>query len=276
MCFDQKTSFAFAGLGLGVSYYIFSQTKNTRLAIGVFYFFLMELLQGLQYFVIDDCDNWWNKGLTILGYAHICGQPFFTHVINSALTKSESLKKTYTFLLRLCALGGAMLFARFLFSSWGSTDLKQCPSTEWLQGEKLCTYRGKLHLAWSLPLYEATYYVTGTSLHFFLIFAPFFVLKSNMWVQGLFLFLTGPFIALLLTPNLQEQASIWCFFSIAQISIMLFFIREQLLLNWGRNVNANEKLIGGAKSSLTNGKVSTSNRKPAKTSPAASPKAKLT
>lgn len=46
----------------------------------MFFFFLMEFLQGLQYFVIaenmdaPECANWINKFLTILGYAHICLQ----------------------------------------------------------------------------------------------------------------------------------------------------------------------------------------------------------
>jgi hypothetical protein len=33
----------------------------------------------------------------------------------------------------------------------------------------------------------------------------------------------------------MEQASIWCFFSIAQISVMLFLIRETLLVNWSKD-----------------------------------------
>lgn len=32
----------------------------------------------------------------------------------------------------------------------------------------------------------------------------------------------------------MEQASVWCFFSIAQISTMLFLIRETLIVHWGR------------------------------------------
>jgi hypothetical protein len=45
----------------------------------------------------------------------------------------------------------------------------------------------------------------------------------------------------------MEQASIWCFFSIAQISIMLFCIRETLIINWGRNKNGHASLISGKK-----------------------------
>jgi len=64
-------------------------------------------------------------------------------------------------------------------------------------------------------------------------FGPFFIIKRNMVIQGVFLWLAGPFLASLITPNLMEQASIWCFFSIAQIGFMLFIIREQLILSWG-------------------------------------------
>jgi len=30
--------------------------------------------------------------------------------------------------------------------------------TEWLRGEKLCTFSGKFHLAWSVPMADVTYY----------------------------------------------------------------------------------------------------------------------
>ena len=42
-------------------------------------------------------------------------------------------------------------------------------------------------------------------------------------------------MASLVSNNIMEQASIWCLFSIAQIAIMLFVIREVLLREWGKN-----------------------------------------
>jgi len=67
---------------------------------------------------------------------------------------------------------------------------------------------------------DATYYVPGAAIHSFLMFAPFFALyeKKGMIIQGIFLWATGPMLASFITDNLMEQASIWCFFSIAQIS----------------------------------------------------------
>jgi hypothetical protein len=60
--------------------------------------------------------------------------------------------------------------------------------------------------------------------------APFFVMgQKYMWIQGLFLFITGPYLSTFITDNLQEQASIWCFFSICQIGVMVFLIRDKLI-----------------------------------------------
>ena len=48
-------------------------------------------LQSIQYsFIAEDlnspmCDNIVNKVLTLLGFLHICLQPYFTHVINASL-----------------------------------------------------------------------------------------------------------------------------------------------------------------------------------------------
>lgn len=136
--------------------------------------------------------------------------------------------------------GGGLLFLRHWLSyipSLNTMDVSNNKSTEWLRGEKLCTFKTKTmwHLGWSVPMADPSYYVMGAGIHSFLMFAPFFALydKKGMIIQGLFLFLTGPAMAAWISPNLMEQASIWCFFSIAQVTSMLFLIRETLITHWG-------------------------------------------
>jgi len=261
MCFDQKSSFFFSAVGLYLAYYVHSRTSNTRLAIGIFWFFLMEFLQGFQFFFIDDCSNWWNQALTLLGFIHICYQPYFTHIINSALTKNPKFLHQYDIVLRLCLFGGSLLLLRYVlaefvpgyapsqpitsaYTEWKASQGQAVAvatnaqkTTEWLRSDvgQLCTFRGKYHLAWSVPMADVSYWIPSAAIHSFLMFAPFFVMKSNMIIQGFFLWLAGPYLASWITPNLMEQASIWCFFSITQIGIMLFLIRETLILNWGRD-----------------------------------------
>lgn len=198
----------------------------------MFFFFAMEFLQVVQYVFLAEgpssliCETTVNKVLTILGFLHICMQPYFTHVINASLTKNAKYLDRYVVIKRMCIIGGGMLFARFLLAylpGYSTMDFSKdgYASTEWLRGDKLCTFKGRYHLAWSIPMADPTYVIPGAAIHSFCMFAPFFALyeKKGMVVQGCFLFLFGPYLAGLITPNLMEQASIWCFFSIAQMSV---------------------------------------------------------
>ena len=111
MCFSMEMSAVFAAIGLAVSWWIYSRTSNTGLASGVFFFFTMELLQALQYFFIAPaldspiCETLINKVLTVLGFLHICLQPYFCHVINCSLTKNEKYIDRYGVIKKLCLIG---------------------------------------------------------------------------------------------------------------------------------------------------------------------------
>lgn len=213
------------------------------------------------------CNEIVNKVLTVLGFLHICLQPYYTHVINSSLTldpsipehsleiKTDEYRKRlevmhvkFALVRKLCIFGGILLFLRFVLfyvpgfntmdfsNDMGVSKIKpmignKLASTEWLRGGSICTWKGNLHLAWAIPMADPTYNIAGTALHSFLMFAPFFVMfeKFNrgalmMFLQGAFLWALGPGLAAWFTPNLQEQASIWCFFSIAQIFVMIVVI----------------------------------------------------
>lgn len=283
MCFNGYMSGSFAALGLFVAMWIRRSTNNNQLAAGVFFYFTMEFLQAIQYMFIasglDDviCASTFNKFLTVLGFVHICLQPYFCHVINESLSQLPSpansaehnakltkYRDQYQTIKRLSLMGGFLIFIRFPLSyidGWNTQ--KDMVSTEWLRGDQVCTYKTQTmhHLGWAVPMADPTYNIQGVGLHAFLMFAPFFALyeKKGMIIQAFFLFLTGPFMAGLITSNLQEQASIWCFFSIAQISIMLFLIRETLIVKWGKS----GKSISGNVTVESPTKIVTAQKKPA-------------
>lgn len=123
MCFTGEMSAAFAAIGLFSAYWVYSRTSNIELASGIFFFFTMEFLQAIQYYFIapelkgnvdgtcptvdsnhydevSPCDTVTNKVLTLLGFLHICLQPYYCHVINASLTKSCKYKGEF---ILLCA-----------------------------------------------------------------------------------------------------------------------------------------------------------------------------
>lgn len=120
MCFTGEMSAAFAAIGLFSAYWVYSRTSNIELASGIFFFFTMEFLQAIQYYFIapelkgnvdgtcptvdskyydevSPCDTVTNKVLTLLGFLHICLQPYYCHVINASLTKSCKYKGNSVF-----------------------------------------------------------------------------------------------------------------------------------------------------------------------------------
>jgi len=222
-----------SAIGLVYSYLVWSRTPYKYSAYVVLFFTSMEVLQTVQYMFIAPsldspiCDTPINKILTLLGVIHICIQPYVANIAASALVTDEKERERYVVVKRLCLLGAVMLFSRLPLSYvWEQTLIG--PSSEWLRGDKLCTFQGTYHLAWSVPMADPSYFMPGISLHFFLMFAPSIVLYENRtrFLRTFFIIATGPVLAGLITPNLMEQASIWCFLAIAQISIMQFTLRK--------------------------------------------------
>jgi len=217
MCFDQKSSafFAVVGLSLSIGFYIW--LKNLKFSIGVFYFFGMELLQAIQYSFIDQCDNPINKFLTLVGYLHICFQPFFMHLMSSSCTVNRDKLLQFRVVYKLTFAWGLCMILRFLLAPYSIYGYSDSCNTEWVRGESLCTYKGNVHLAWSVPLYDDIYISPNLNVHFMLMIVPYFLIDWKLIFSGIILTLTGPVLSMLLTDNVQEQPSIWCFFSIAQI-----------------------------------------------------------
>ena len=67
----------------------------------------MEMLQGVSYWYIDQCESKTNQLLTVLGFLHICGQPYFTHLMCGAFYRPGGTRAIQNdFALRIAAMPG--------------------------------------------------------------------------------------------------------------------------------------------------------------------------
>lgn len=223
MCFTQISSLAFSFVGFSMALYSLIKLKNTMLFAGVFYFSLMELLQFFQHFWIDECSSSINRGLTVVGYLHVCFQPLFTNILCMSTTKNPQVRSVFSTCLKLSFIAGILLSMKWLLYSASDDYSFRNNSNEWLVGDETCTYSGKYHLAWSVMLKSPSYYVPSVFLHNFMMFTPFLLAAIHDWsfaVNGVFLFVTGPLLASYITSNLHEAASIWCFTSVTQLAVL--------------------------------------------------------
>jgi len=252
MCFTGEMSASFAAIGLVGTWYIYHCTGNKALTTGIFFFFTMELLQAVQYLFIATglqdpiCDTLANRVLTLLGFLHICFQPYFCHLINESITTDKKYFGRFIIVKRLCLIGAALIIGRHLLSYFPAYNtMNDDISTEWLRGSKICTYKSASmhHLAWSVPFADPSYYVPGAALHSFLMFAPFlaFYEKKGMILQGCILFFSGPVMAAFISDNLMEQPSIWCLFSLAQMFSIIFFTVYCDLLDFDKKILLKKK-----------------------------------
>ncbi len=81
------------------------------------------------------CNTQINKVLTVLGWLHICFQPYFAHLLSSSLTKNKNYLEAFKYIKRLSLLAGFLLFARYLITELPELNaiynVQGANSTEW-------------------------------------------------------------------------------------------------------------------------------------------------
>jgi len=249
-------------MGLAFALFVMKTNGSSNIIKGVLYFVAMEILQVVQYnFIATDvdpakptlaqieaspvCQSSANRFLTVIGLLHIAFQPFYSAHLSCAFVRSEVNVAQFNLVKKFQLLGAGLIMMRFFLTYVPASTYEAMgfnpanafdknawtTSIEWLDGPALCTYAGVKHLAWSVPLAPVSYYVPSMALHSFLMFAPFFVMDHGgflvnipNYIAGALLFATGPVVGDWLTPNKHESASIWCFFSIMQVVVLVLMI----------------------------------------------------
>ena len=76
MCYTPELSATFAiGGGIVVAYLLTKGTYPVFLPFVILFYVLMEILQTIQYYIVNECENPWNIGLTEVAYGLVITQP---------------------------------------------------------------------------------------------------------------------------------------------------------------------------------------------------------
>ncbi|KAI8471998.1 MAG: hypothetical protein J3K34DRAFT_415356 [Monoraphidium minutum] len=248
MCFTIQITAAMMVLNLGTAVFLTSRGHWLPRTQLFYTFFLMELLQFLQYLVLDDCNHWLNQLTTVLSYIHVCFQPLS---VNMFLFQNEPNRDATRTIYKLCLVTGVLGVLRVPYLGLahlppaalelvpGLPDLKLAGTQavcawETVCGPRTCTTRGNLHLAWSLPLLPPSYFIPSGFVHFLMFFAPAFVMPGTWsFVRKVFavvVVITGPMATQLASyrasggdPSWRlEWAGVWCLFAAMQCLFGIF------------------------------------------------------
>lgn len=225
MCWSGEASAVLATIGLTTAAYSAYKKVPAPLWITLAYFSLMELLQAFTYAVINECSLQSNQILTLLGYIHICFQPFFVNLVSLYFLPAAKRKKVAATAYTICGIASAVMLSQLFHF----TDAGHCMPGSPMCAEILCSVSGNWHIAWDVPLNGIgtpitigdTTYNIGAYLWAYLIAAFIMPLAYGVWRGTIFHFLFGPFLAWLTTDNMNEWPAVWCLLSIGIVMLIL-------------------------------------------------------
>ncbi|MDD4615939.1 MAG: DUF5765 domain-containing protein [Alphaproteobacteria bacterium] len=246
MCWSGEASAALATAGFcGVAWAAYKK-EPVSLWICLGYFSLMELLQAFTYSVIDQCGAASNQIATLFGYLHISFQPFFINAISMYFVPKGISKRIAPAVYAFCFFSAIFMLLQLYPFDWAG----HCTAPRSLCGQKLCSVHGNWHIAWLVPLnglcenpdlfgipwltwiYK---YMLGTFPTY--VFAGFMLpVLYGSWRFTVYHILMGPFLAALLTNNLNERPAVWCLLSIGLLLLVvktplrkILFVRQWFL-----------------------------------------------
>lgn len=230
MCWSGEASLALASVGFAATAYAAYSRESPLLWTPLAYFSGMELLQGYTYGVIDQCGLPANQIATMLGYLHICFQPFFGCLLALYFVPAEVRRAAMPWAMAVAGFSAAFMVIQLYPFDWAGT----CRPGRNLCGEVLCSVSGNWHIAWELPLNAIGEIDTPWLLETPVlgpIFAPGFLsymiamflvpFLFGSWRIVLYHIVMGPLLARSLTDNPNESPAIWCLLSIAFLLIVV-------------------------------------------------------
>ena len=213
MCWSGEASLAVTVAGAASTLYAVHKKESRLLWLPMIYFSLMELLQAYTYRVIDHCEMPSNQMATLLGYLHICFQPFFCNAVALYFIPRHVARKVAPVAYTICFAAAIMM----LIKLYPLTGVGQCtPGIRPMCGAKICSIHGNWHIAWSLPINDV-----GEMIPSYLIAAFIIPALYGSWRWTLFHLLAGPVLARLTTSNMNEWPAVWCLLSIDLLIIIV-------------------------------------------------------
>ena len=225
MCWSKNVSLIMTIAGSLLGYYSYYHIDKLW-SISVFYFTLMQLIHYLGYIVIDQCSNTLNYILTYANYIHIAFQPFFSSLGFYGLFRhyniiSAKQQVIYKSIVLFSIIPCIFLFLR-IFPLNPSYKLKK---NNGVFNGNACSYQGKHHISFKLPLRNRPYYVTPTMFtHMLFLFGPFILFNNTTRLIGLFIFISSLAPSYIFNINPAETSSVWCANSIVQMIVTILIV----------------------------------------------------
>lgn len=223
MCFSPQISFTFFIAGVVLTYlsYVDPVKRASKMYILFAFYSVMELLQTIQYFFVNQCDLPVNVLSTEFAYLLVIVQPLMWNIIFYMKSKNETTKNIFKLAIVLCAIWIVMnVYTRISYDPAISNEYNKCGL---FNHTKTCTYRDTetSHLYWRWKTHNFNDMTPNYFMYMCLWFVPA-LLVAETRLTGMVL-LMGAVVGYIITRmygnSVVEFPAIWCYISVPILAL---------------------------------------------------------
>ena len=217
MCYSPEMSIMFALLGVAALIYV-QDSKKAYLSFIIVFYIAMEILQFIQSYLVNDCENRWNRLLTEVAYFFVIVQPLlwnFYFYQNCSSSESGLFKAGIGLSIGWIVFS---LLGRLLYGTTRSMTNRDSGLT----GDRVCTYKGSSHLYWKWTSANLDDFNATILMYMLVWFVPA-LLSSSHWITATII-LIGAGLSVGINAymgDLKGFTATWCYLSIPIIAIMI-------------------------------------------------------
>jgi Family of unknown function (DUF5765) len=216
-------SFLFFLVGITTAIYIYKydNIQYKYLPLLLLFYSTMELLQGVQYYYVNECSSSINKILTEFAYILVLAQPFMWNFVYYANSDGCDKQIFITgMVLSLCWVI-ANITSRILYTKENGLTFKDSV----YGSDTVCTKKQKSHLYWQWTAANL-YDLNPTMLMYLLLwFVPALLTNKHRWIS--IILIISFFISLAVSYYNNEVfviTSLWCYISVPIVLCVVFYI----------------------------------------------------
>ena len=229
MCYSSEMSFSFAFVGIVTTIYIMLNNNLNYKYVPMLLIFYsgMELLQGTQYYIVNQCKNPANIILTEIAYLFVILQPLmwnYFYYINS--DKSEQKLFLAGIALSISWMATS-IYTRVTYTKENGVESHiKNKVNSYIYSDSVCTKKNQTHLYWNWTSANIQDFNPTMLMYIMVWFIPA-ILSSRHRNTSIILIISF-IIAYASSVNSNEPftlTSLWCYFS---VPIVLFIIYKNI------------------------------------------------
>jgi hypothetical protein len=219
MCYSSKMSFSFAFIGIVTTLYIYfyNNLKYKYVPMILLFYSGMEILQGTQYYIVNECNNPINKLLTEVAYLFVLLQPLMWNFFYYA--NSEKCEKNIFITAMTLSLSWIIvnLYTRLIYTK------KNVVKNSYIINDSVCTKKNKGHLYWNWTASDIQDFNPTMLMYVLVWFIPALLTKKH---RGTSMIITLTFLFAFFVSNYNNDlfvlSSLWCYFSVPIVLLIIY------------------------------------------------------